>query len=405
MLATGAFGIATGGEVALFGPILLIDLLLAVIVGSRFMIAALWAIAVSTVAAVLAITHPGDPLFVWTVLFFAFSSGLVAGIVDLTVRNARSGLRSLEAVADFTSFACSVRDWDVDAEDVLRKVADSVEAATLVVYERRHSGSGQVRELARWIRGTELSPFVESELRRLAERAQPDGAFEVMAPSNRRARLLAIAAKATASDIIIAVEMDRVGQRDDAALIAAVSSLSSVIDRTNLIEQLVGEARTDPLTGLANRRQLQDYVVHAIGSSQRRGEPLAVAMIDLDHFKQFNDRFGHRAGDQVLQQFAYRLRARLRAQDIAARYGGEEFCILLPGTTAADAQQVLEDLRTTIDQCEGERVTFSAGVAELCGHGSGDALIADADAALYRAKRAGRNRTAIAPPHHLAPRR
>jgi len=240
-----------------------------------------------------------------------------------------------------------------------------------------------------------VSPFLDSELRRLAERTRGDGELEVSRFG--RSHLTALAASTTSTDLVLAADLNRAGPRHDAALLAAVSSLASVVDRSGLIEELLGEARTDPLTGLANRRQLRDFLLHAIGRAERCDEPMTVAMLDLDHFKRFNDTFGHVAGDRVLVAFADQLRARLRAQDVAARFGGEEFCLLLPRTTTAEAQVVIEDLRLALSRQAGERVTFSAGVAQARPLDTGEDLIERADGALYQAKAEGRDRLVLAP--------
>ncbi|MBI2706049.1 MAG: GGDEF domain-containing protein [Actinobacteria bacterium] len=265
----------------------------------------------------------------------------------------------------------------------------------MLIFERPHAGR-QLRELARWTGGTALSPFLESDLRMLAGRADPDGELEVTRAGNGRSHLLAIAAQTTAADIVLAAQLERIGSRDDAALIAAVSMLASAVDRSTLIHELLGEALTDPLTGLANRRQLQAYLDHAIGRAVRIDEAMTVAMLDLDKFKHFNDTWGHAAGDRVLMTFARRLNTRLRAQDVAARYGGEEFCLLVPGTNAVDAKALLDGLQGNLEPFEGHPITFSGGVAQLRDGENADELIARADAALYEAKNAGRQRTLVA---------
>ena len=394
LFGAAAFGVAIGGELALFGPILLIVVLFGAVIGSRPFVIALWATSVAIVLGVLLHTRPDSSTALWGVMFYAFSSALVTGIVDLTLLRARDGLASLETVADFTAQACSMRDWDATSEAVLHKIARSVDATTIVAYERPLSDSTQLREIGRWSAAA-VSPFLDSELRRLAERTRGDGELEVSRFG--RSHLTALAASTTSTDLVLAADLNRAGPRHDAALLAAVSSLASVVDRSGLIEELLGEARTDPLTGLANRRQLRDFLLHAIGRAERCDEPMTVAMLDLDHFKRFNDTFGHVAGDRVLVAFADQLRARLRAQDVAARFGGEEFCLLLPRTTTAEAQVVIEDLRLALSRQAGERVTFSAGVAQARPLDTGEDLIERADGALYQAKAEGRDRLVLAP--------
>jgi len=155
----------------------------------------------------------------------------------------------------------------------------------------------------------------------------------------------------------------------------------------------------DLLTGLHNRRFLDEMLPLEISRARREGQTLAVVMLDIDEFKQLNDTYGHDAGDHVLKRIGSILRSALRASDFACRYGGEEFTVVMPDTTASFAGQKIRSICAEIRQSgltyQGERLTFtlSAGVAELpAAGGSSQDLLRAADAALYRAKRAGRNR-------------
>jgi len=160
----------------------------------------------------------------------------------------------------------------------------------------------------------------------------------------------------------------------------------------------------DVLTGLRNRRAFDEYVERAFSSARRRQSNLAVIVIDVDHFKQYNDRFGHAAGDVCLRRIATVLSAAAaRSEDLAARYGGEEFVVILPATPLAGAQIVAEEIRSGIealgiphpDNVAGV-VTVSLGVA-FSSRGAGDAqsIFDLADQALYEAKDAGRNRVTV----------
>lgn len=166
-----------------------------------------------------------------------------------------------------------------------------------------------------------------------------------------------------------------------------------------VIEKL---ARTDPLTLLANRRGLEEAIAHERDRAERTGEPLSVVALDLDLFKRVNDTWGHAVGDRLLAAVGGTLREGVRPYDVAARVGGEEFLLVLPATHRDRAFDVAGRLRAQIAQLvvEGlpERVTASAGVAELARGETTEALLARADAALYEAKRLGRNRVVVAPP-------
>jgi diguanylate cyclase (GGDEF)-like protein/PAS domain S-box-containing protein len=166
-------------------------------------------------------------------------------------------------------------------------------------------------------------------------------------------------------------------------------------------------ALTDSLTGLANRRFLDQSIAQEFNRQQRTEASLAAVMIDVDHFKAYNDHHGHQAGDECLRQVALAIQTALaRKSDIVARYGGEEFLILLPDTDAAGAIQVAERVRSAVEALElphghsdaSERVTVSLGVASrpATGLDAPTSLVALADGALYRAKQSGRNRCVVA---------
>jgi len=164
-----------------------------------------------------------------------------------------------------------------------------------------------------------------------------------------------------------------------------------------LTRQLHAAATTDSLTGLANRMHSVQLAEEALAHGHATGRPTTLLLLDLDHFKQINDRLGHPAGDRVLQRLAEVIRASLRSGDIAGRLGGEEFIVLLPHTDAQAAQAIGERLRARMAASCADLggVTCSIGLATTADAGHRirlDALYARADTALYRAKQAGRNR-------------
>jgi diguanylate cyclase (GGDEF)-like protein len=160
------------------------------------------------------------------------------------------------------------------------------------------------------------------------------------------------------------------------------------IERGELLGRLELAARTDDLTGLLNRRAWDEELARELSRADRDGGALCVAVVDLDRFKQYNDRHGHQAGDRFLKQIAGAWSQTLRAGDILARYGGEEFAVALPGTNLEHAQEMLERLRRALP--EGQ--TCSAGVCRWDGAENAESLTARADTALYAAKDAGRDR-------------
>ncbi|QPF72244.1 GGDEF domain-containing protein [Roseateles sp. DAIF2] len=163
-------------------------------------------------------------------------------------------------------------------------------------------------------------------------------------------------------------------------------------------EALGRDALQDALTGLANRRRLDTYLALRHEAARASGAVLCVALIDLDHFKSVNDRYSHAVGDQALRQLGALLQAHCRAQDLAARYGGEEFLIALDEVTPEGALQICERLRQAVERHDwsalapGLAVTASLGLTDVARHARLEDGLREADAQLYRAKQAGRNR-------------
>jgi diguanylate cyclase (GGDEF)-like protein len=170
----------------------------------------------------------------------------------------------------------------------------------------------------------------------------------------------------------------------EAVLRFLAAEAGAAIDRSDLLARLDGQAHTDPLTSLPNRRAWDETLARAL----EEAGTFCVAMIDLDHFKQFNDHEGHAAGDRLLRACALAWRNRLGPSDTLARYGGEEFAVLLPGCSLHDATEVLERLRVATPHGS----TASVGVAERVPGETATDVLARADAALYEAKDTGRDR-------------
>ena len=196
-------------------------------------------------------------------------------------------------------------------------------------------------------------------------------------------------------------------------LTAIADQASLAVKNARLHEETVALAITDPLTGIPNRRHLFSRLDMEIARANRFGNQLSVLMVDIDHFKSFNDAAGHRAGDGVLRQVAALMKGMIRKVDTIGRYGGEEFLLILPQVTKVEAIEVAEKLRRAIAANPFEparsasKITVSVGVANLPVDATVQEKLVDcADAALYASKRAGRNQaTPYAPGMELHPGR
>jgi diguanylate cyclase len=178
-------------------------------------------------------------------------------------------------------------------------------------------------------------------------------------------------------------------------------SKSEISNLQQSLEAIRAESLTDPLTGLGNRKYFDRMIEMAVQHALAFNEPLSLLMFDIDHFKSFNDSYGHLTGDQVLRLVGMSLKQTIKGQDITARYGGEEFAVVLPNTALRQALTVADHIRRAVMAKElkkkstGEilgRVTISVGVSMLKPGDDTDSLIERADACLYAAKRNGRNR-------------
>ena len=182
---------------------------------------------------------------------------------------------------------------------------------------------------------------------------------------------------------------------DDLDLLAASGErVALALRAAGLLAEVERLATSDALTGLANRRQFDETLAREVARSRRSGAPLALAVVDIDHFKRVNDEHGHQVGDEVLRELAAALRRVVRTEDLVARYGGEEFVVLATDATVDDAEVLGGRLRAAARTVATLPVTISVGVAGLRAQGDGATLVAHADAALYRAKAEGRDRVA-----------
>jgi diguanylate cyclase (GGDEF)-like protein len=232
----------------------------------------------------------------------------------------------------------------------------------------------------------------------MAELTQP-----VVQPNSRlsRRRLALLTGASLIAPVLLLSQTLLARGRVDGVAIGAASMLLFLLVVLRIVglvrqveeqsEQLAALARRDGLTGIPNRRTWDNELPVAMDRARRDGVPLAVAILDLDHFKDFNDQYGHQAGDRLLKSATAAWSRMLRTTDLLCRYGGEEFGVLLPAATTDQAAEVLERLRAVTPQGQ----TFSAGLAGWDGQEVSDELVARADRALYAAKAAGRDRVIV----------
>jgi diguanylate cyclase (GGDEF)-like protein/PAS domain S-box-containing protein len=250
--------------------------------------------------------------------------------------------------------------------------------------------------------GTQMPPCTAKELEQVIAAATPtrmqhEGLAWLVVPLRAGAQALGVLA--------VAGESERSTYSDaDSALLGFVSDqVGTLIERKQAETRLLHMARHDPLTDLPNRTLFEERLHSALAAAARSGSGVAVLYLDLDRFKQINDRYGHASGDRLLCEVAQRLQGAVRGSDTVARMGGDEFVLLLNGIgSAAGAEAVAEKLRTLLEQPftalgRPECIAPSIGIALYPEHAqTAETLIARADAAMYAAKLAGGNRAAVA---------
>jgi diguanylate cyclase (GGDEF)-like protein len=221
-------------------------------------------------------------------------------------------------------------------------------------------------------------------------------------PEARNLIVVPLMAEGGALGLVAVEQPARQGARVERRVVSMMERFCShaalAIRNATLADQLRHMADVDPLTGIANRGTFERTLEKELARSSRSGEALGLVMLDIDHFKQLNDTYGHRTGDEVLRLMTTVLSTQLRTFDTAARYGGEEFGIVLPGADKDTAVMVAERLRAAVSQMPSSTpVTVSAGVATFPMHAAdAESLVKAADAAMYRSKHAGRDRVTCA---------
>jgi diguanylate cyclase (GGDEF)-like protein len=236
------------------------------------------------------------------------------------------------------------------------------------------------------------------------EEDHPGLAAAELAALWRLARRLQACASLVDAEAIAAGAVAEARGRSPAYAQAIAETVAPALESLRERDRLSSLAVRDPLTGLYNRRFMEEELSRQVMHARREGLPLAVAMLDLDHFRDYNERHGHLAGDLVLRLLAVLLQGFRQGSDVPCRYGGEEFVLIMPAATAAQAAARLEPLRHRLAETgiyyEGrllQPVSASIGVAEFPADGEDPSALLDAaDAAMYRSKRLGRNKICTA---------
>lgn len=397
-VAAGIMSYALGGATGMYRPLVFVPLLLMAMIGNRWMIVVTWAVAVATIAVSAVASGVIDEGVVALVFSYGVAWGVTAIMVHLLALSALHSDNQVYGLAEVAGIAAQANSLVEGTEKLLPVVAEwagakCAGAYRIVVDTDTPAKVLGLEHLASWPHGADLRSPEQAEL----SDAQANRGVVL---DDRRALMVTGVDSTDGAAIAIVLEgmdqpaYDRLMTRFNLERMAW--QVGVLVDRSRYIARLETLGRTDGLTGLPNRRALNEQLTQAHVTARRRGEDLSVVMIDLDHFKDFNDSFGHLAGDDLLRSYATRLRTRLRSGDFVARYGGEEFCAILPGTDGKGAEQVFEELHRSFRHAEElHGVTFSAGVAVWDGTEDAPETIGRADDALYLAKAAGRDRTIV----------
>jgi diguanylate cyclase (GGDEF)-like protein len=400
-LAMSALGFIALGTVAKLGavtPAVLVGVSFVSILGDRRMRIAIDAYAIALVVIIsraqgLRGSELASALIVYasTILIITWIVARTVGALNGTV-NFRAAIDALNDNIAETDPGSTESSTAIDRrvfERGLPLVTDVLPAHNAVVFAR--SGKrGRFVPLVTW----QADPQQVLELAELPELAQ---ALRADAPVLTDVHCtIPVGFCADGELVMVVTRADTDGRSSHRAEEAAgllAAAFLRVTSRANFVSGLHAESRTDSLTGLANRRSMFERIDMEMAHALRRETPLSVAMIDLDHFKLYNDEYGHVAGDTLLRSIAAVMVSNIRGQDMVARYGGEEFCLIMPDTDLVGGHHLLETLRTGGRDSTSEfSVTLSAGLTSWDGMEDATSFIERADQALYRAKETGRNR-------------
>jgi diguanylate cyclase (GGDEF)-like protein len=400
-LAMAALGLIELGSSTTFGtytPAMMVGVIFISIIGDRWMRVGIDGFTIVLIGVVSWVGGVRGSDLVAVELVYASTIVIITWIAARTVGslnqnvNFRHAINTLNEAFDGGDPGDATTNGD-DIADVIRRglpvVSDIIPAERVAVFAR-NGRVGRFTNLGTW-------PDLRDAATDLAGLSELPQALRADAVVVSPTHCVIPIGYCTEGELVLVVARKEVGgsaqvqTEEGAALIAA--AFLRVTSRANFVSGLQAESRTDPLTGLANRRTLYERIEIEMEHALRSDTPLTVAMVDLDHFKHYNDQFGHIAGDTLLRSIAALMVSNIRGQDLVVRYGGEEFCLVLPETDILGGHHLLDKLR------EGGRdattdfgITLSAGLTSWDGIEDITSLIERADQALYRAKESGRNR-------------
>jgi diguanylate cyclase (GGDEF)-like protein len=400
-LALAALGLIELGSSTTFGtytPAVMVGVIFISIIGDRWMRIGIDAYTVTLVAVVTWAGGVRGSDLLAVVLVYASTIGIITWITARTVGTLNQSVNYRQAVAILNeaidgpdpSEAASSADG---IQNILRRglplVSDILPAERVAVLAR-DGRAGRFINLGTW-------PDTRDDAADLAGLDELPYALRSDSVVVSATHCVIPIGYCTDGELVLVVERKEIGtssqhRTEEAAQLIAAAFLR-VTSRANFVSGLQAESRTDPLTGLANRRTLYERIEIEMEHALRSDSPLTVAMVDLDHFKQYNDRHGHVAGDTMLRAVAALMVSNIRGQDLVVRYGGEEFCMVLPDTDILGGHHLLDKLREGgRDATTDVGITLSAGLTSWDGIEDTNSLIERADQALYRAKQSGRDR-------------
>jgi diguanylate cyclase (GGDEF)-like protein len=356
-----------------------------------------------------AVGSPFVQLIAYTLIFcvVAIATSSFSAVNERELRRRRVDLEALAAMATRLE---GVEDSEDVAEMLLHGIVEAFDFERAVLFGVPEgddlillSHSGDVSLGASPAQpGPEsvLGAALESRRRLLVDKVDPatDPWLAALLPGARHLIVVPLNAEGHAIGVLVAEHSLRAGSRIEHRVVAMVERFAShgALGLRNawLLEQVRAMASTDGLTGIANRLTFNETLEREIARAARAGEDTSLVLMDIDHFKKLNDTLGHQTGDDVLRRVAGALKHAARVYDTPARYGGEEFGVILPRTSAAEAEDVANRMREAIAESgDDPRVTVSAGVATFPLDAAGpEALVGAADEALYESKRGGRDR-------------